>query len=201
MAPLRRVSYVIPSPTTPVPTLTLPEPGVSRNGRTGPILIHSTAPRIDDGSSAAGEDPKHRLPVAAFALDSTTLAAGSDKPGGILYTGGRDGMLMAWDLHLPMKEREARYGYRSLFSRGSRRIGRWDLLTRDEDDENAIYEEEDDEWPTSDGDILGDVPMSAGLRRSQLNLDVIPFEQRWEFDAARYEPGQVRSSMLHLCLL
>ena len=101
-------------------------------------------------------------------------------------------MLIAWDLHLPMKPRESRYGSRSTFSQGgggrNRRMGRWDVLTRDEDDENAIYEEEDDDhWPTSDGDILGDVPNSAGRRTERFlfaegGADGIPFEQRWEVD-------------------
>ncbi|KAG0340983.1 hypothetical protein BG004_006207 [Podila humilis] len=46
----------------------------------------------------------HLLGVNALALDSTTLTVkgrnGHGVPGGILYTGGRDGMIAAWDLHL-----------------------------------------------------------------------------------------------------
>lgn len=193
MAPIRRVSYVIPSPSTPIPTLTLPAPGVSRNGRTGPILIPSTESGSANGQRAAGNLPKHRLPVAAFSLDTTTLSAGNDRPEGILYTGGRDGMLMAWDLNLPMKSRETRYGYQPNSSKG-----RWDLLTRDEDDENAIYEEDDDDWPISDGDILGDVLVFGRRRRSSIaSNNEIPYEQRWELDAGRYERGQVSFNTIH----
>lgn len=204
MAPTHRVSYVIPPPSAPVPTLTLPPPGISRNGQTRPLLLPSPSPSPQPSHRLHPDQPptpKHRLPVSALALDTTTTTSHStrdgDKPGGILYSGGRDGLLMAWDLHLPMKPRASRYGARAAFARGntSSRVGRWDVLTRDEDDENAIYEEDDDDhWPhTSDGDVLGDVPNSAGGRGRHyfVDGDEIPFEQKWEFDLAEYEPGQV----------
>ncbi|KAG0362124.1 hypothetical protein BG005_006619 [Podila minutissima] len=45
----------------------------------------------------------HLLGVNALALDTSTLTAkdthGHGVPGGILYTGGRDGMIASWDLH------------------------------------------------------------------------------------------------------
>ncbi|KAI9236943.1 MAG: hypothetical protein BYD32DRAFT_462064 [Podila humilis] len=45
----------------------------------------------------------HLLGVNALALDTSTLTAkdthGHRVPGGILYTGGRDGMIASWDLH------------------------------------------------------------------------------------------------------
>ena len=68
----------------------------------------------------------HLLGVNALALDTTTLTANSDSihlephsqdghhshsrrsrhslPGGILYTGGRDGMIASWDLHFEVKQ-------------------------------------------------------------------------------------------------
>lgn len=45
----------------------------------------------------------HLLGVNALALDTSTFTAkdthGHGVPGGILYTGGRDGMIASWDLH------------------------------------------------------------------------------------------------------
>ena len=102
-------------------------------------------------------------------------------------------MIMAWDLGMPMKRRSYRYG--AFAQSGTRRLGRWEKLTRDEEDD-SLYEEDDDEedFLTSDGDVLGDVLESGGRRGSRYRAkqDDIPFEQRWELDTSRVEPGQVR---------
>ncbi|KAH8113149.1 hypothetical protein DFH11DRAFT_1510830 [Phellopilus nigrolimitatus] len=197
MAPAmgRRVSYVIPPPSSAIPKLSLPPLGTARDGRIGPILL----PATDDASELRGSDaphgmsqhPRHRLGVAAFALDTATQLAGRDSPEGILYTGGRDGLIMAWDLGMPMKRRSVSPG--AFTDAGSRRMGRWERLTRDEEDDNAIYEEEDDdEWPTSDGDVIGDVREIGGRRgsRSWVKQGDIPYEQRWETDIDNVVPGQ-----------
>ncbi|KAF9163124.1 hypothetical protein DFQ26_002913 [Actinomortierella ambigua] len=42
----------------------------------------------------------HLLGVNALAFDSATPTTPHGTPGGILYTGGRDGMIAAWDVHL-----------------------------------------------------------------------------------------------------
>ncbi|KAF9425093.1 hypothetical protein BGZ94_007855 [Podila epigama] len=48
-----------------------------------------------------GNRNAHLLGVNALALDTTSVTSQpGNVPGGILYTGGRDGMIAAWDLHL-----------------------------------------------------------------------------------------------------
>ncbi|EJD00580.1 uncharacterized protein FOMMEDRAFT_142415 [Fomitiporia mediterranea MF3/22] len=191
MAPssARRVSYVVPSPSTAVPKLRLPPEGTPRNGQIGPILIPSNSAAAEHHGKKS-RYPRHRLGVAAFALDTSTQFVGRDSPEGILYSGGRDGMVMMWDLGMAMKQRVPKFG--SPGQDGSRRMGRWEKLTIDEDDDNAIYEEEDDEWLTSDGDVLGDVIGSGGRRASRYwskQFD-IPYGQRWELDVNSVNPGQ-----------
>ncbi|KAI5123015.1 hypothetical protein M0805_007636 [Coniferiporia weirii] len=194
MAPAsgRRVSYVIPSPSGPVPRLSLPPLGAPRHGKIGPLIIPSTNEAgASDEPELRSNHPRHRLGVAAFALDTATQLVGRDSPEGILYTGGRDGMITAWDLGLPLKRRSL--GRNEAMQAGGRRLGRWERLTRDEEEDSAIYEEDDDdEWPTNDGDIIGDVKESGGRRRSRYwtKEDDIPYELRWEIDVNRVEPGQ-----------
>lgn len=195
----RRVSYVVPPPSSTVPRLQLPPEGTPRNGQTGPILQparHSATEKLSsNGVGKKSRYPRHRLAVAAFALDTTTQLVGRDSPEGILYSGGRDGMIMAWDLGMPMKPRTPRFSASS--QDGIRRMGRWERLTIDEDDDTAIYEEEDDEIPMSDGDILGDVVGSSGRRGSRylMKASDVPYGQRWEIDARRVEGGQVRRTV------
>ncbi|KAL5500915.1 hypothetical protein ACEPAH_9302 [Sanghuangporus vaninii] len=190
----RRVTYVVPSPPSAVPRLRLPPEGAPRNGQTGPIMIPARSigseKSLSNGVGKKSCYPRHRLAVAAFALDTATQLVGRDSPEGILYSGGRDGMIMAWDLGMPMKPRSPRFSASP--QDGSRRMGRWERLTMDEDDDNAIYEEEDDEWPISDGDVLGDVVGSSGRRGSRywMKVDDVPYEQRWEIDMKRVEGGQ-----------
>ncbi|MCO5549016.1 hypothetical protein L7F22_002482 [Adiantum nelumboides] len=54
--------------------------------------------------------PRHVLPVSSLALDATTVLGGPDSDGvtpkGILYTGGRDGLVGAWELGLEMRRRD-----------------------------------------------------------------------------------------------
>ena len=200
MAPssTRRVTYVVPAPSSAVPKLRLPPEGTPRNGQTSPILLPAKSSESErssnNGVGRRARYPRHRLAVAAFALDTATQLVGRDSPEGILYSGGRDGMIVAWDLGMPMKPRSPQFSSSS--QDGIRRMGRWERLTIDEDDDNAIYEEEDDEWPTSDGDVIGDVIGSSGRRGSRfwLNTGDVPYEQLWEIDASRVEPGQVRYS-------
>ncbi|GAA5835256.1 hypothetical protein JCM11251_006661 [Rhodosporidiobolus azoricus] len=115
--PPRRVSYVIPPPTHPPPLLALPPLTVSRRGQSAPLFsftgrnadhLHSKYAHKEDAH------PRHRLAVQALALDlSTALSHDGEldsSPGGILYTGGRDGLLCSWELGLPTKRRRRQYG-------------------------------------------------------------------------------------------
>ena len=102
-------------------------------------------------------------------------------------------MLMAWDLALPMRPRTSVSSTSLSSSTTTRRLGKWERLTADEDE---VIEEEDDEdeWPMSDGDVLGDVVPVGGLRGAinrLKNSEELPYEKRWELDVGQFQPGQV----------
>ncbi|KAI0052794.1 WD40 repeat-like protein [Auriscalpium vulgare] len=185
--PRRRVSYVIPRPTDPVPRLQLPPHGFDRTSSINPLLIPSHG-HTDPQSPRLHHHPRHRLGVAALALDTTTQLAGRPSPEGILYTGGRDGLIISWDLGIPMKPRNRKYGSAS---RGV--PGRWEFLTGWGDDIVDDDHDEDEVLP-SDGDILGEVKGSARRRRRSNTADgSIPFGERWETDVDAFIPGHASS--------
>ncbi|KAG7093947.1 hypothetical protein E1B28_007580 [Marasmius oreades] len=176
----RRVSYRIPSPLDPVPRLRLPDPTTSRFGLTGPLLIpidgvaesgehgHSQHPRARQ--LPVPKHPRHRLGVTSLALDTCTQLAGHGSPQGILYSGGRDGMVNSWDLHVPMRTRQrARNVTRS---RDVYEKYRWEIMTGWADD----VDEDNDDF--GDGDVLGEVTGSQRKRREEINE--VPYEERWE---------------------
>ncbi|KAJ3089985.1 hypothetical protein HK102_005000 [Quaeritorhiza haematococci] len=49
---------------------------------------------------------KHTAGINALALDLTTPTEFDGRPGGILYTGGRDSVINSWDLHLEFAKHE-----------------------------------------------------------------------------------------------
>jgi len=183
----RRVSYIIPAPEYPAPRLQLPPHSISRLGATGPLLIpyHGNDQGRQEVGSQRQKHPRHRLGVASLALDVSTQLIGRNAPEGILYSGGRDGLVMSWDLGMPMKKRKASDGH------FQPRRGRWEVLTGWGED--FIEEEaEDDEHPISDGDILGDVVDTLRKRRRVANVTgQIPQERQWETDLSLFEPGVV----------
>ena len=184
----KRVSYVIPPSAARVPRLKLPALPITRLGQSAPLLIPDDDAPDDPPDSEHGPSrhPRHRLPVASLTLDSCTILEGRHAPEGILYSGGRDGLVLSWDLGLPMKKRALENG-RSPFKRGT-----WEVMTgwADElEDEDA----DGSDRATSDGDVLGDVPLSAHLRRRHMlsELNIVPYEQRWETDLSSFHPGTV----------
>ncbi|KAG8844040.1 hypothetical protein FRB96_003304 [Tulasnella sp. 330] len=177
VAKARRVSYIVPPPTSRPKRLLLPPLDVPRHGRTTPLLI--LAPE-DRASAAAPETealnagsyfgqsskaPQHRLGVTALALDATTQLAGHSNPEGILYSGGRDGLIIAWEQNTPMRRRTYPYG---CDERTGKAMGRWEVMTGWDDDFESDEDDED-----SDGWVDG--------APNQLQ-DTIPFEDRWEPD-------------------
>lgn len=120
----RRVSYVLPASDAPVPLLSLPSLTEPRLGRTSPLLLphraqtqaqsvpsrNGTGTRtnptlVRDSDDTHPKHPRHCLGVAAIALDTSTLLSGRPTPEGILYTGGRDGLVAGWELGIPMIRR------------------------------------------------------------------------------------------------
>ena len=171
----RRVSYVIPPPNESVPRLQLPSHGAVRLGSTGPLVIP-----LNDRTEVReprARHPRHRLGVASLALDTSTTLLGRNGPEGILYSGGRDGLIISWDLGITTKKRRHTQPTRN---------GRWEVLTGWAD--NFIDEEgEDDDHVATDGDVLGEV-----RRRRASSVGKKPYEQQWETDLTAFEPGTVR---------
>jgi WD repeat-containing protein 48 len=190
--PRRRVSYVIPAPTEPVPHLQLPPRSVSRLGCTGPLLLQSEGIVEDAEPGARARHPRHRLGVASLALDTATILEGHDAPGGILYTGGRDGLVISWDLDIPMKRRE-RKAESDSEGRLRRNFARWEIMTGWADDVIDEEVEDGEDRSASDGDILGDVTQNAWRRRKHKSGQdsPIPYEQQWETDSEALIPGKV----------
>lgn len=122
-------------------------------------------------------EPRHRLGIASLALDTSTQLVGRNAPEGILYTGGRDGLVNSWDLGLSLRERQRRYGYDG--EDGHRLGGHWEMMTGWADD--SIDEEDEDDEVVMDGDVLGEVTAPRRRRGSQVD-DPIPVEHQWEAD-------------------
>jgi WD repeat-containing protein 48 len=211
MAPLpprRRISYGVPFPpsSNPVPLLWLPPLGFDRQGSVHPILISNSDQNPNHGfQPQQATTPRHRLGVSSLALDTTTQLVAHPCPEGILYTGGRDGLVIAWDLKLPMRKR-TRTGD---VPRSS--STHWELVTGWIDPVTEDLPEEDEDM-RSDGDILGEVRGSARRRKlssATATSGSIPLEHIWESDLDAFRPGQVRPyflpgfipSHLALCLL
>ena len=179
------MSYIIPPPSESIPRLQLPPHGTSRLGITGPLLTPFAG---QSGSDSKGSNhPRHRLGVASLALDSSTQLLGRAAPEGILYSGGRDGLVMSWELGLPTKRRKVRVGQ-------SMKVGqsRWEAMTGWEDD--VLDEDlEDGEERVIDGDVLGDVTENLHRRRQRARSKAgeIPFELEWELDLSIFRAGTV----------
>jgi WD repeat-containing protein 48 len=181
----RRVSYVILPPNNHAPRLQIP-PHSSSLRPSAPLLVpvHSTqelsAPVITN------PHPRHRLGVASLALDTSTQLLGRPSPEGILYTGGRDGVVISWDLGISMKHPTNRH-----IRLPAATAHRWEFMTGWADDINDDDLEGDVANP-SDGDILGDVKGSARRRRGSASGDTaISLEDQWETDLDAFVPGKV----------
>lgn len=179
---------MIPPPGDNVPRLQLPPHAHPRNGATGPLLVQARGkPDASNHHLSKGpHHPRHRLGVACLALDTSTQLVGRSNPDGILYSGGRDGLVLSWDLGIKMKRRSQRYGVTT--NAMQRNIGRWEIMTG----WNDIIEEDPDEGeePIRDGDVLGEVK-GAGARGRRRVDPSIPFEHQWETDIDAFEEGKV----------
>lgn len=181
-----RVSYVIPLPTQSPPRLALPPLGTSRDGSIRPLLVPapvstSTYTQNHSDGHSPQPHPRHRLGISSLALDTSTQLVGKSSPEGILYTGGRDGQIIAWELALKTKQRQHRYGYTERIP--SWRKNRWEMLTGWTHNDQEI-DEEDEEVVGSDGDVLGDV-VDSGSKRRQTNealTEQISHGEAWEYD-------------------
>ncbi|CAE6493686.1 unnamed protein product [Rhizoctonia solani] len=181
--PPRRISYVIPAPQDSPPQLALPPVGVPRNGQTSPILIPADPQFTSDiQESTRGtprpSHPQHRLAVSALAIDKSTKLLDRSSPEGILYTSGRDGLVAAWELGVPMKKRSPRE---------KERKRHWEALTGwDEVDDDSDEDDEDDG--------IGKPPKP---KRPMPPVDQSgwAYEDRWEVAGDDLKPAQFRQSV------
>ncbi|KIY69684.1 WD40 repeat-like protein [Cylindrobasidium torrendii FP15055 ss-10] len=190
-APRRRVSYVLPPTSSAVPRLAVPPRSMSENrlGRPGPLLIPEDTV---SAPSQASLGTQHRLGISALALDSKSVLQGNDRPEGILYSGGRDGMVIGWDLGLGMRRKPIVPEQGDGLTVNRRR--QWELMTGWADD--AIEEEEGEDF-TSDGDVLGDVtPFSSSLHAEATGK----YASTWELDpSSSVENSRFRiSGQMHM---
>ncbi len=124
----RRLAYTLPPPSYPIPQLFLPPSEAQRHGRPHPLIwpirppilqypehVDTHAPSATGGSGNGTSSIRHRLGVASLALDASFcgfpqnesdfdgLSSDSEGgvEGGVLYSGGRDGMVVSWTfIHL-----------------------------------------------------------------------------------------------------
>ena len=192
----RRVSYILPSPNDPAPLLQLPGIGERRRGVTQPYLVRKDAANGENNPFASSEDkqvahPRHCLGVNALALDTSTVLSDASAPGGILYSGGRDGLVVSWELGVPHKRRRGGR-YETIPGRTSRtkweRVGDGAEMWDDDEDEDGDNEtpedlggEEEGVW--SSDDDLGDGWVGVdGEGKKKRARGEVPYEDRWELD-------------------
>jgi hypothetical protein len=178
----RRISYVVPFPPTPPPWLQLPSSTHPRNGSPYPLLFPSDHPPLSSHASIdpPSAHPQHSLGVPAMALDTSTQLAAQDGPQGILYTGGRDGLLAGWELGMRLRRRTALEGHEGA---GKADWVRWNELGVD-----GLNDGADDE-PTAGSGSGAPTPPTPSDRRTS-DGEKLPFEDRWEVD--KYAEGEVR---------
>jgi len=113
-------------------------------------------------SSTSPSHPKHTLAVTCLAADSSTCISGYGKngksPEGILYTGGRDGLVSSWELGLKMRKRKTRNQVNQ---------NNWETSTQDAESIQV--------------DIDGAARGVEGGEEEEEDLD-LPLEVRWEVD-------------------
>lgn len=219
----RRVSYILPSPQETPPLLALPPLGHSRQGRTTPSLLPkdganggvnlqsknpflSTTAPTENGTSTprstsdpSNQHPRHCLGVTSLVLDTSTILQNSQSPGGILYSGGRDGLVASWELNVPHKKRRGGRYDPGGPGRGTKvkweRIGDGAELW-DEEDEAEFGD--DGEGNSSDEDSQGWV----GLDRDgeSRRKGEVPYEDRWEVDKELLAQTKVsQMNLTHRC--
>ncbi|EUC54390.1 WD repeat protein C31A2,14, putative, partial [Rhizoctonia solani AG-3 Rhs1AP] len=173
--PPRRISYVIPAPQDPPPQLALPPIGVPRNGQTSPIFIPIDSDANEPfRNTPRPSHPQHRLPISALAIDKSTQLVDRSSPEGILYTSGRDGLVAAWELGVPMRKRSLRE---------KERKRHWEALTG--------WDEVDDDSDEEDEEEMGKPPRPM----PPVDENGWAYEDRWEVTAADLKPARFRQSV------
>ena len=120
----------------------------------------------------------------------STVFSGKSSPEGILYSAGRDGLVLSWKIGVPTRPRRQKPRGR-VVTTGSHRKGDWKAMTGWDEDEGAsehssIDSDNDSEMEFGDLDDADNEPLLPGVRPHRETLDkTIPFEKRWEVDSDR----------------
>lgn len=190
----RRVSYIIPPPEHEPPLLDLPPFGTAAEARSYPLVTQKLSNAGSNGTPFASRNPfatpaegapskvpryaRHQLGISSLALDTTTVLSGTDAPGGILYTGGKDGLVASWELHVPHTKRRGRR-YKPVAGRGTGGRVRWERIG----DGGADWDDPEEEDVGSHGDSSSEeddyVHDQNGSNRRRRD---VPFEDKWEID-------------------
>ncbi|KAJ6610194.1 hypothetical protein B0H10DRAFT_2193503 [Mycena sp. CBHHK59/15] len=181
MAPAkRRVSYIIPPPTEPVPRLDLPPPTADRLGLVRPLIVRAAVqPPPDPDAATRTRHPHHRLAVAALAIDTATTLAGRPAPRASSTPAAVTASCSPGTSASPSAAAPRPHPTPA-------------ALTGWADDAIDEEAEEADERPTSDGDVLGDVTAAAARRRHPPRGDrELPLEEQWEMDVDAFRPTRL----------
>ncbi|BEJ10673.1 hypothetical protein CspHIS471_0100950 [Cutaneotrichosporon sp. HIS471] len=192
----RRVSYIIPAPGYVPDILELPGFGAAPGGdarsfpyirpkggaSNGAAQFASRNPFANPPSLQLPQEtrhPQHRLGISALALDTSTVVSGTNAPGGILYTGGRDGLVASWETHVPHTRRRGRR-YRPVPGRGTGGRVRWERLGDGGPDWEDDDGDDDGGDDSSSEDDEGTPDVTGGPRKRK----DLAYEDRWEVDHA-----------------
>ena len=209
----RRVSYILPSPTETPPLLQLPPLGQSRQGQTVPTLLPKTdsnattpngsvtlksknpflstptPPPTSTSTTSEPKHPRHCLGVTSLVLDTSTVLENHQSPGGILYSGGRDGLVASWELNVPHRKRRGR---RYELPPGRAAKVRWERIGDgaelwDEEDEAEFGEDVDGNSSDEEGQGWAGIDGDESRRRKT----EVAYEDRWEVDPELLEQQKV----------
>ncbi|PWN39402.1 hypothetical protein IE81DRAFT_369128 [Ceraceosorus guamensis] len=181
----RRLTYSLPPRDDTLPEFAIPslQSSFQRRGRSQPLLeqLPPSTPvparsNFTFQESGRPSHPRHTLPVTSLALDVSTsvqdqemASTSQHTPRGILYTGGRDGLLAAWELGLPLRKRRRQ------------RAAAWDDELRD----GAQRERDSDDIQCV---AQHHVPGASGLAsdlEDEVDESETPVEQHWQVDPSR----------------
>ncbi|KAF8321362.1 hypothetical protein DL93DRAFT_2093982 [Clavulina sp. PMI_390] len=186
--------YVAPSdPTSPLSPLSFRTARSSPDSPTRIVSPKTTSQNAANrpGASTSAPTPTHRLGVSAMAIDLSTHIAGKSSPEGILYTAGRDGLLISWELNAPTKPRRRPRPERGGNSGHRIRRGDWKVITGWDDDDQELSDEELED--AGDADAVLDI--GAGDAGASSSVDAsLPYEQRWQIDNDRTDDSTQTSS-------
>ncbi|CAD6963969.1 unnamed protein product [Tilletia controversa] len=175
----------------------------------GPTLVPSQRTRDihTDHSSGDGRHPRHSLAVTSLAIDTSTRITHGQLsqqdgeyalPEGILYTGGRDGLICSWELGLPLREAKERPRKRR------RKSG---FLRQHEDDAEEGDDFNQDEEPDSGIGVELDTKLpsrrasSTGTAELPLHVQDEESDPDWEVDHSQLaQVGPKRRTKFRQCL-